>query len=304
MSQELKEKEFHAGKTGVYRFQRDGWDGWVLHDFTLPPQPIRQYAIGAADEEIRELTQSNFVDGDQIQLSANPLLIRRNDQFILVDTGMGKQRDGANGLLLHHLSQLGIEREQITFILLTHLHIDHVAGAFTGEESLFPNAKVFISETEIGFWTQPDPDTSELRDVPLELINLTFEIARNGVRTLERQTISFKPDEEIIPGVTTLALPGHTPGHSGFLFQFGDEPFIAAGDFAHDPLLQLTRPDRTIVGDAHRATTVRTRKKLLKRLAENRIRFHAYHFPFPSVGHVRTTDHQSYEFVPERWVWR
>jgi hypothetical protein len=62
--------------------------------------------------------ESNFVPGDQIQLSTNPLLIRRNDQFILVDTGMGKQIDGANGLLLHHLSRLGIEREQITSILL------------------------------------------------------------------------------------------------------------------------------------------------------------------------------------------
>ena len=304
MSEELKEKEFHAGKTGVYRFQRDAWDGWVLHDCTVPPEPIRQYAMGSTDEEIRELTESNFVAGDQIQLSTNPLLIRRNDQFILVDTGMGKQTGGANGLLLHHLSQLGIKGEQITSILVTHLHFDHIGGAFSGKDPLFPNAKVFISETEIGFWTQPHPDTSELHDVPPELIELTFEIARNGVRTLERQTISFKPDEEIIPGVTALALPGHTPGHSGLLFQFGGDSFIAGGDFAHDPLLQLARPEWTIMGDTHRATTVRTRKSLLKRLAENRIRFHAYHFPFPCVGHVRTTDRQSYEFVPERWVWR
>jgi glyoxylase-like metal-dependent hydrolase (beta-lactamase superfamily II) len=304
MSEELNEKELHAGKTGTYRFQRDAWDGWVLHDFTAVPQPIRQYAIGAADKEIRELTESNFVYGDKIQVSANPLLIQRNDQLILVDTGIGQQTDGVNGLLLHHLSQLGIEREEITSILLTHLHIDHVGGAFSGKDPVFPNAKVFISETETGFWTQPNPDTSELSDVPPELIKRTFEIARNGVRTLERQTVSFKPDEEIIPGITTLALPGHTPGHSGFLFQFGGESFIAAGDFAHDPLLQLARPEWTIMGDAHRATTIRTRKKLLKQLAENRIRFHAYHFPFPCVGRVRTTDHQSYEFVPERWVWR
>jgi glyoxylase-like metal-dependent hydrolase (beta-lactamase superfamily II) len=304
MSEELKEKEIYAGKTGVYRFQHDAGDGWVLHDCTVPPEPIRRYAVGAAEEEIRELTKSNFVDGDQIQLSTNPLLIRRNDQLILVDTGMGKQTHGANGLLLRHLSELGVEREQITSILFTHLHIDHVSGSFSGEDPIFPNAKVYISETEIEFWTQPNPDTSELRDVPPELVKLTFATARNGVRTLERQTISFKPDEEIIPGVTTLALPGHTPGHSGFLFQFGNESFIAGGDFAHDPLLQLARPEWTIMGDAHRATTVRTRKSLLKRMAENRIRFHAYHFPFPCVGHVRTTDHQSYEFVPERWLWR
>ena len=63
MSEELKEKELHAGKTGVYRFQQNAWDGWVLHDCTVPPQPIRQYAIGSADEEIRELTESNFVHG-------------------------------------------------------------------------------------------------------------------------------------------------------------------------------------------------------------------------------------------------
>jgi hypothetical protein len=148
MSEELNEKEFHARKTGIYPFQRDAWDGWVLHDFTAPPQPIRQYAIGAADEEIRELTESNFVYGDKIQLSANPLLIRRNDQFILVDTGMGKQMDGESGRLLHHLSQLGIERDQITSILLTHLHIDHIGGSFSGKDPLFPNAKVFISEPQ------------------------------------------------------------------------------------------------------------------------------------------------------------
>jgi glyoxylase-like metal-dependent hydrolase (beta-lactamase superfamily II) len=304
MSEELKEKRTDGAKTAVYRFQQDAWDGWVLHDCTVPPEPIRKFAVGPTAEEIRELMESNFVPGDQIQLSTNPLLIRRNDQFILVDTGMGQQIDGANGLLLHHLSRLGIEREQITSILLTHLHFDHIGGAFSGEDPLFPNAKVFISETEIGFWTQPNPDTSELRDVLPELIKLAFEIARNGVRVLERQTISFKPHEEIIPGVTTLALPGHTPGHSGFLFQFGGESFIAAGDFAHDPLLQLARPEWTIMGDMHPETTVRTRKSLLKRLAENRIRFHAYHFPFPCIGHVRTTDHRSYEFVPERWIWR
>ena len=146
MSEELKEKELHAGKTGVYRFQQNAWDGWVLHDCTVPPQPIRQYAIGSSDEEIRELTESNFVHGDQIQFSTNPLLIRKNDQCILVGTGMGKQTDGANGLLLHHLSRLGIEREQITSVLLTHLHADHFGGAFSGRDSLFPKAKVFIFE--------------------------------------------------------------------------------------------------------------------------------------------------------------
>jgi hypothetical protein len=53
MSEELKEKEFHSGKTAVYQFQQDAWDGWVLHDYTVPPEPIRQYAIGSTDEELR-----------------------------------------------------------------------------------------------------------------------------------------------------------------------------------------------------------------------------------------------------------
>jgi glyoxylase-like metal-dependent hydrolase (beta-lactamase superfamily II) len=303
MNEERKEQEIHPGSTGIYQFQCGDWDGWVLHDIAFPLGSIRQYAVEPSAAEIRELMERNFLPGDQFQLSSNPLLVRWNNQFILVDTGIGLQMEGASGLLAHRLSKLGIGREQIAYVLITHLHLDHIGGAYIEGDSLFPNAKFFISEAEIEFWTQPNPDISELRDVPPALIELTLAGARNGLKALERQISSFKPDEKLIPGVKAVALPGHTPGHSGFVFQFGAEQFIAGGDFAHDPLLQLARPEWTMSGDTLRATTVETRKSLLKRLADTKMRFHAYHFPFPSIGHVRTVDGQSYEFVPERWFW-
>ena len=74
---------------------------------------------------------------------------------------------------------------------MTHLHIDHIGGAFSGDDPIFPNPKVFISETEIGFWTRPDPDTSELRDVPAELIRLTFPFPCLGyLRTTDHQSMT------------------------------------------------------------------------------------------------------------------
>ena len=57
MSERLKEKEFHVGKTGVYRFQQESWDGWVLHDCIVPPHPIRQYA-GPPTRNVRAASYS------------------------------------------------------------------------------------------------------------------------------------------------------------------------------------------------------------------------------------------------------
>ena len=304
MSEEQNTDLSYSDSTGIYRFHKGDWDGWVLHDCAFPPGPVQQYAVSAPDLEILQLMDTHFLPSDQFQLNSSPLLLRWNGQFILVDTGVGQHVEGVSGMLDRQLSRLGVRQEQINYVLITHLHIDHIGGAYSENRSLLPNAAYYVSEREADFWNQPDPDLSELRGVPTELIELTIRGARNGLSVLSGQIVLFKPDEELLPGITALSLPGHTPGHSGFHFKSGQEQFVTIGDAAHDPLLQLLNPGWTTMGDALRATTVETRKTLLNWLASERMRFHAYHFPFPSIGRVRSDKTNSYEFVPERWLWR
>jgi glyoxylase-like metal-dependent hydrolase (beta-lactamase superfamily II) len=233
------------------------------------------------------------------------LLFRWAGETVLVDTGIGTQLPGSAGLLPQHLEALGIRPEEITVVLMTHLHVDHIGGAFdsgTGRPA-FPNAKFFISEDEINFWSRSAIDLGDVRDLPQEFIDFTIHCARRAMSVLEKQIQPFKPESGLLPGIKAMALLGHTPGHTGFVFESSGGKFIATGDTMHDPILHLTHPDWTSVGDFSRAKTAETRRKLLDVLARDRIRFQSYHFPFPGVGGVRATEDGAYEFVPDRWWW-
>jgi glyoxylase-like metal-dependent hydrolase (beta-lactamase superfamily II) len=139
--------------------------------------------------------------------------------------------------------------------------------------------------------------------VPPQLIDLTIAGAHDVLELLVNQIESFAPGQELLPGVQTVALPGHTPGQSGYLFQSEDSRFLTIGDAMHDPVLHVRRPQWTSTGDARRQLTVKTRLDLLGRLADGKLRFQAFHFPFPGMGHIRRDSDGQFEFVPERWTW-
>jgi glyoxylase-like metal-dependent hydrolase (beta-lactamase superfamily II) len=170
-------------------------------------------------------------------------------------------------------------------------------------KSLFPQARIFISEAEIEFWRAPSPDISELRDVPPELIDLTIHCAHDVLEILAKQIKPFAPDQELLPGIRSDSLPGHTPGQSGYLFQSADSQLLVIGDAMHEPLLHVKHPEWTSMGDARRQQTIKTRRELLARLADQKLRFQAFHFPFPGIGYIRRDGADRFEFVPERWAW-
>jgi glyoxylase-like metal-dependent hydrolase (beta-lactamase superfamily II) len=139
--------------------------------------------------------------------------------------------------------------------------------------------------------------------VPPELVDLTIHCARDVLEILAKQIESFAPETDLLDGVHSIPLPGHTPGQSGYLFQSAGSRFMVIGDAVHDPVLHIERPEWTSVGDARRQETVSTRREILARLADERLRFQAYHFPFPSLGYVRANGDSKYVFEPERWTW-
>ena len=293
------------GRGGVYRLGSGEMEAWVLFDQSFWGEPIQQFAVGVPDSTIAELMERHFLPSNRLQFSSDPLLFRWAGETVLVDTGIGTQLPGSAGLLPQHLAALNIRPEEITIVLMTHLHVDHIGGAFDPASGrvIFPNAKVFISEAEINFWSQSAPDLGDVRDLPQELIDFTIHCAGRALSILETQIQPFKSDSELLPGITAIPLPGHTPGHSGFVFKSSQGEFIGTGDTMHDPILHLTHPEWTSMGDWSRAQTAQTRRKLLDVLAQDRIRFHSYHFPFPGTGRVRATADGAYEFVPERLCW-
>jgi len=99
---------------------------------------------------------------------------------------------------------------------------------------------------------------------------------------------------------STVDAAGHTPGHTVFALQSGNDALMVLSDTTQHPALFARHPDWQPQFDIDGALAVATRRKLLDRAATDRMLVTGYHFPFPACGHIVKTA-TGYEHVPVLW---
>ncbi|MBW8303088.1 MAG: MBL fold metallo-hydrolase [Brevundimonas sp.] len=224
-----------------------------------------------ADEAVAVLTGAGRTDGI-IHLSIQPLLLRTGDRVVLIDTGAGGQM-GTENRLGASLSAAGVQPAQITDVLISHSHADHIGGLAGAEGGLaFPNAVIRMSAAE---WADLQANPGSLG--PL------IEAMKPRVRT-------FEPGAEVAPGVTAVDLAGHTPGHTGYEIVSDGERLLYIGDAMHSSLISVQRPELVNGWDSDSAAAIRTRQGLLERGASGDLRVYGVHFPFPGLGRFQRRD--------------
>jgi glyoxylase-like metal-dependent hydrolase (beta-lactamase superfamily II) len=146
---------------------------------------------------------------------------------LLIDMGAGiavnkyLEKDGlapTSGDLLKHLSAEGIAREEITTVVLTRAHPDHIGGVLDASgKPAFPNAQYVMSKTEWDFWTSnPDLHNLELDDGIKELLVIT---AQKNLLPLKGRIELLGGEMDVVPRVHVIPAPGHTPGTSHWRFR-------------------------------------------------------------------------------------
>jgi glyoxylase-like metal-dependent hydrolase (beta-lactamase superfamily II) len=223
------------------------------------------------------------------RLPIHPLLIECGSQRLLVDTGNGvcyrAFRPDA-GKLLAALQTEGIAPEEIDLVLLTHLHPDHIGGAVDEFGTpIFPHARYLIGRTEYAFWWA-EPSLDEL-PFPVERRQFLRQAAKDTLVALQGKIEQLDPGEEIAPGITVVAAPGHTPGHLAVELVSGEERALHVVDAAAEPSLNLGHPDWFLLPDLWPVQALQTRRALLDRAASEQMLVLTTHFPFPGVGRVR-----------------
>lgn len=175
-----------------------------------------------------------------VESSVRSYLIKAQDKYVLVDVGLGEK---ANGQLLNKMQELGISPDDIDFVLITHMHGDHIGGLLKDGEPVFRNAELEISADELSFWEEGEnPQQQAVLDVYSERL------------------VAFNPGDLMPCGIEAVALPGHTPGHVGFRF----EKVMIIGDVIHGWDLQAAYPDYCARFDMDKEQSVATRKAVLE----------------------------------------
>ncbi|MEW4462016.1 MBL fold metallo-hydrolase [Roseibium algicola] len=285
-----------AGKpmAGALRYKVGDLEITALLDGYLDVTP--ELVIGYDASEGQRLRDAAMVEGEALRIPVNAYLVNTGDRLILVDAGTADALGPTMGRLPDALAAAGVSPDQVDALLITHMHPDHLFGVIDGDgNKVFKNAELILPEVDKAFWY----DDAAMNGAP-EQFKPFFLGARKAADAYKDSQTLISGDKEILSGIRPMALPGHTPGHTGYLFDSNGETLVIAGDIVHMAVYQFNRPDWGIGFDIDPGQAVSTRKTFLDRAAADKLFFAGAHIPFPGMGRV-AKDGEGYRFVPANW---
>ncbi|MEB3071721.1 MBL fold metallo-hydrolase [[Mycobacterium] vasticus] len=213
-------------------------------------------------------------DHGNLKLTVGGFLLRTADRVILIDAGVGTIDNGkySGGQFLESLRALGAEPEDVTDVVFTHLHFDHVGWATKKSKIVFPRATYRVHAAD---WTHfveaSDADPGAVRKLS----------------PLADQLQTFDTDSTLAPGLDTRHVPGHTPGSTIFIVSSEGQRALLLGDVAHSAI-ELTDPTWEAVFDVDKAAGQRVRAKLIDELTDQPDVVAGAHFPGLRFGRLIT----------------
>lgn len=245
-------------------------------------------------DELAPILEKHGISRDEVMPPCNVTLMRDDARTILFDAGSGSGFMPNAGELLDTLEALGVAPEEITHVVFTHAHPDHLWGVLDDfDDPLFSEAEYLMGQTEWDYWMNPNTvDTiGESR--------AAFAVGAQRRMEVIADRVSFFTDgQEVLPGVMAHASFGHTPGHMSFEIRSGGDAVMVVGDAIGNAHVAFERPDWPSGSDQDQETGAATRQRLLDMLAADQMKMIGFHLPGGGIGRVERSD-GAYRFVQE-----
>jgi glyoxylase-like metal-dependent hydrolase (beta-lactamase superfamily II) len=263
----------------------------VVSDGTLS-LPVNLVFPDVPEAELERLLSKDGTMPLAITPDCNVTFLRSGGRLAVFDAGSGANFMPTAGKLLDNLEQAGIDPAEVTHVIFTHAHPDHLWGVVDAFDDLvFPEAAYFMAETEWDFWRADET----LARVPEERQGFVVG-ARNRMAMVEDRMSLFKPGVEVFPGVEAVDTAGHTPGHVSFMVHGSAEDVLIVGDAIANVAVSFAKPEWPTGSDHDPAMGAAARVQLLDRLAGEKTRIVGYHLPHPGAGIVERAG-AGYRFV-------
>jgi glyoxylase-like metal-dependent hydrolase (beta-lactamase superfamily II) len=254
---------------------------------------VKQLLHGISPDSIAKIMYRNGLD-TTYEINFSAFLIKRAADRILVDAGCGEFMGPDAGKLISNLQAIGVKPQDITAILITHGHADHLGGLVDNGKMRFSNATIYISKAESDYWLSPGnkeaaaEDNQSIFDIVAKA--LTPYINANKLRI-------FSTGSKILEGIQPINMNGHTPGSTAYLFDSKGQHIFFMGDIVHIAAIQYANPYVTIEWDINQAAAAKARQNEFKKLAHNGYWVAGPHMPFPGIGHIRSNGN-AYQWTP------
>lgn len=247
---------------------------------------------GLPEDELRPILDRHAISGASLQPPCNVTLLRDGMRTVLFDLGAGPDFMPTAGRLSEALDALEVAADEVTHVVFTHGHPDHLWGLLDEfDEPVFANAEHLMGRAEFDYWI--DPDTASTIDEGRK----TFAAgAKRRLEVMADRIALFEDAAEILPGVTAALTPGHTPGHMAFVIDAPD-PVMLVGDAIGNHHVAFERPAWHTPSDQDMDKAAVTRAALLDRLGADRMLLIGFHLPEGGIGRVETAG-EGFRFLP------
>ncbi|WP_246777171.1 MBL fold metallo-hydrolase [Microvirga sp. VF16] len=275
----------------IKRYQLGSFKLTVISDgASIQQKPWETFGTDQPQSAVEDLLRTNFLPTQKFAVSYAPAILDTGSEVILIDTGFGESgRMSGSGKMLPALAAAGYSTDQISIVLLTHMHRDHIGGLIEGSISPFGSARYVANATEYDFWV-----SDNRKGTPAEANHL---IALSNVKPLAPKMTFVEDGQEVVPGVTAISAPGHSPGHMMLHLESDGQRMVMIADTVVHYALSVQRPDWEVRFDMDKALAAVSRKRALDMIATDHLPFMGYHMPHPSIGYLDRSG-SGYHYAP------
>jgi glyoxylase-like metal-dependent hydrolase (beta-lactamase superfamily II) len=287
---------------GWYRYKIGDFEITVVTDGIVVSPLADNYVTNAPKDAVNEAIAAQYLPKDKASHFYTPVVVNTGSKLVAIDTGLGlgsfTQSKGAVGQYHTNLAASGIDAKAVDTVIISHFHGDHINGLLGADDKLaFGSAEVLVPSVEWKFWTD-DANMNKAAGTPLEN---NFKNVRRVFGALGNKVTQYEAGKEIVPGISTLATPGHTPGHTSHLVASGSSQVMVQADVtAGMAFLTVRNPDWIPAFDMDKPLAVQSRRKLYDQMAADKVLVQGFHFAFPGAGYIEK-DGNGYRLVPAPW---